>query len=418
MLISSSQAVQPVLPIDQARPHCGNGQCAQPPNLPFGSGFSLPPQQQAALANLFQTITDLLQAPEPQPQPKPFPQPEPQTLPKPFPEPYPQPQPLPEPLPEPQPQPYQQGTKGDDVLRGTRGADVIHGLAGNDLMRGFKGDDRLFGDAGNDTLRGGRGNDILSGGENNDRLVGGRGNDALIGGLGDDTLVGGRGNDLLAGGAGHDTAVFKGNLEDYSIELGFRGEFNNTDSLAPAIAREYLIVTHKQTGQEDLIPVARHGINGDVAIPEVEALKFDDGTVNAADFVGSQNPDLQALNENRAKWENADFALYDYQLQRSAFTLPEFLRPIQVNVNTGNGEVSSTFADDGQPVPDDYPFANTTIDDVFDLIADAIENGADNVNVTYDEQFGYPTSVAIDYSEQIADEELFLSISNFHGAMI
>lgn len=393
MLLSSSQAIQPVLPIEHTHSQCDRGQCAQqfPTHGTNGfGGFSLSPQQQTAMANLLQTVSALLQAPH---------------------------QANPQPLTPPAP-PSQYGTNGDDVLRGTRGADVIHGLAGNDFIRGLRGNDQLFGDAGNDTLRGGRGNDVLSGGADNDRLVGGRGRDALIGGSGDDTLIGGRGNDLLAGGAGHDTAVFKGHLDDYSIELGFRGEFNNTDKLAPAIAREYLIVTHKQTGQEDLIPVARNGINGDVAIPEVEALKFDDGTVNTTDFVGSQNPDLQALNAAREKWDNANFALYDYQLQRSAFTLPEFLRPIQISVNTGNGDVSSTFADDGQSVPNDYPFANTTIDGVFDIIADAIENGADGVNVTYDSQFGYPTSVAIDYSEQIADEELFLSISNFQGAMV
>jgi hypothetical protein len=294
-----------------------------------------------------------------------------------------------------------EGTPYNDVLNGTNGNDNLKGFAGNDLLRGFAG------------------NDILDGGIDNDRLLGGAGRDALIGGAGDDILNGGAGNDLLNGGAGNDTAVFNGNLADYDIELGYRGIFNNRDDVAvPAIAKEYLIVTNKHTGEEDLIPVNRNGVNGDAAIPTVEQLQFADQTVNSIDYVnGTQNPDLQALNENRQKWNDTGFALYDFQLQRSAFSPPEFLRPIITSVD-GDGNASSRFADDGQPTPADYPFANTSIDSVFDLIQDAIENGAHDVNVTYDEQFGYPVSVSIDYNEQIADEELFLNISQFHGALV
>ena len=43
------------------------------------------------------------------------------------------------------------------------------------------------------------------------------GNDRLFGEAGDDTLRGGSGNDILDGGDGMDTAVFDGNLADYTV---------------------------------------------------------------------------------------------------------------------------------------------------------------------------------------------------------
>ncbi len=51
-----------------------------------------------------------------------------------------------------------------------------------------------------------------------------------------------------------------------------------------------------------------------------------------------------------------------------------------------------------------------TIDDIFDTIDTAEVEGAASVVVEYDPNEGYPTSVAIDYSEQIADEEYSVSV--------
>ena len=79
------------------------------------------------------------------------------------------------------------------------------------------GDDRLYGGDGNDFLAG----DTLAAtftstppfaGDN-----GRGGNDRLFGEAGDDTLRGGSGNDILDGGDGMDTAVFDGNLADYTV---------------------------------------------------------------------------------------------------------------------------------------------------------------------------------------------------------
>ena len=123
------------------------------------------------------------------------------------------------------------GTKGDDLLRGTPDADIINAGAGNDTVSGFlgndaidggAGNDSLFGNEGRDTLFGGAGNDILQGQQNNDVLDGGAGNDLIFGNNGSDNIVGGNGadtifgnrnNDTIDGGAGNDL-IFGNNGND------------------------------------------------------------------------------------------------------------------------------------------------------------------------------------------------------------
>ncbi len=90
---------------------------------------------------------------------------------------------------------------------------------------GGSGNDQIFGNAADNVLRGGGGNDYLSGGNGNDTLIGDAGTDTLLGGAGNDVLTGGAGDDSLDGADGTDTAVYSGNLVDYSIYLygdGFR----------------------------------------------------------------------------------------------------------------------------------------------------------------------------------------------------
>ncbi|MEA5507094.1 DUF6174 domain-containing protein [Halotia wernerae UHCC 0503] len=50
---------------------------------------------------------------------------------------------------------------------------------------------------------------------------------------------------------------------------------------------------------------------------------------------------------------------------------------------------------------------------LFNVIQDAIVRRASSLNVWYDARLGYPIQIDIDYSAQIADEELYLTIENF-----
>ena len=58
-------------------------------------------------------------------------------------------------------------------------------------------------------------------------------------------------------------------------------------------------------------------------------------------------------------------------------------------------------------------FNRLSVDDLFKQIDEAISNGAEKVQVEYDPQFGFPTSIYIDRSSMIADEESSIKVSNF-----
>jgi Ca2+-binding RTX toxin-like protein len=104
-----------------------------------------------------------------------------------------------------------------DGLLNITGATTIDGSANNDTVQ-VEGSGTVTFNAGdgNDTFIGGTGNDTINGDAGNDTLSGNGGNDALAGGTGNDTLNGGAGNDNLEGGAGTDTAIYTGNLADYT----------------------------------------------------------------------------------------------------------------------------------------------------------------------------------------------------------
>lgn len=159
------------------------------------------------------------------------------------------------------------GGIGNDSLDGGDGKDVLIGGAGVDVLLGGAGNDFLIGGSGADTMDGGLGGyDIVSyestfpntpgtgltinmagvgstldaqgdifinieevrGTARNDTIIGDAldnvlsgegGNDVLDGGAGFNTLVGGAGNDTLgvALNVGVDTAVFSGNMADYTL---------------------------------------------------------------------------------------------------------------------------------------------------------------------------------------------------------
>ncbi len=127
------------------------------------------------------------------------------------------------------------GDAGMNILVGNDGADTIDGGAGFDFAsyRGATGGVTVSLATG--TSSGADGADVLrniealEGSTWNDRLVGGSGANMLDGGAGNDTLQGGAGDDNLSGGSGDDTAVFTGNLADYTIVTGADGRIAVTD---------------------------------------------------------------------------------------------------------------------------------------------------------------------------------------------
>ncbi|WIY68811.1 cadherin domain-containing protein [Aquidulcibacter paucihalophilus] len=160
------------------------------------------------------------------------------------------------------------GDEADDTLFGETSDDFLQGGDGNDTLDGGSEDDRLLGDTGIDTLLGGDGFDRLSGGDGDDFLFAGNGEDILTGGIGiddiqgedgDDQLSGDGGDDRIDGGAGFDTAIFKGPLTSYTIQL-----------ITAGVVRVV-------------------GPDGDDLVLNCEFLQFDDQTVNLV-FANNEPP--------------------------------------------------------------------------------------------------------------------------------
>lgn len=124
---------------------------------------------------------------------------------------------------------------------------------------------------------------------------------------------------------------------------------------------------------------------------------------------------LQQLQAAQTLWKQKQPEHYAITLKRSCFCPPEFNKPIEVRVYRGVIQ-QATIVPDGKPLPVDRKHDAMTVEDLFKMIQDAIAGKAESVDVKYDPQFGFPTAISIDRSRMIADEEVYISVSDFKVA--
>ena len=122
------------------------------------------------------------------------------------------------------------------------------------------------------------------------------------------------------------------------------------------------------------------------------------------------NPKQEALNENRAKWEASGVAAYMFE-QRVACACP-FEEPIVTMVE--NGVVTSAFFTPSGVNLDAERLASVrTLDGFFDVVQLAINDDAFQLDVSYDNTYGFPTRIAIDFASDVIDDEITYTISGF-----
>lgn len=122
---------------------------------------------------------------------------------------------------------------------------------------------------------------------------------------------------------------------------------------------------------------------------------------------------LDRLEEARDRWEAASIADYEY-LYRIVLSEghPDWQRQFLVRVE--GGEVVEIADPDAaaEPPPDDEApggpppegYTAATVPELFEVAEDAIER-ADQFDVAYDPDLGYPTRISVDFSIEIADDE-------------
>ena len=124
----------------------------------------------------------------------------------------------------------------------------------------------------------------------------------------------------------------------------------------------------------------------------------------------SQRP---ALAHNRARWESQAIRHYRFDLTIGCFCPWSALMPLTVEVQ--NGAVVSMVASNGADITPylDTFRAHATIESLFDLVDSAISSRVYKLEVQYDPRYGFPTSISIDPSRMIMDDQTGYYATNF-----
>lgn len=127
--------------------------------------------------------------------------------------------------------------------------------------------------------------------------------------------------------------------------------------------------------------------------------------------VGCEAPtapgERDSLVEARARWLARGSQSYSYDVNRNCFCLLGGRR-MSVTVRDG-AVVSAELLDSGDDVEAGLLSYVPTVADLFDLIEDALDRNAAYFVAEYDQTFGFPTRIEIDYSSSAADDEIAIS---------
>jgi hypothetical protein len=132
-------------------------------------------------------------------------------------------------------------------------------------------------------------------------------------------------------------------------------------------------------------------------------------TLAACQDLGPETP-RDELQENLELWQAMRPARYAYTIERQCFCGVDARGPVRVTVE-GETVLSQVYVEDGRlatgPATGWFP----SVDGLFALLRDAIDEGAHEVRVSYDPVSGVPFEFWIDYSEFTADEELGFAVT-------
>lgn len=121
------------------------------------------------------------------------------------------------------------------------------------------------------------------------------------------------------------------------------------------------------------------------------------------------------FDKNLMTWNESNISHYRMQVGVSCFCPFAEVNPITVEVK--DGQVLSMMGANGVEILDTDPLYATlmnyaTVDTLFTWTGQALVE-ADKVEVSYDERYGFPKSVAVDYITAATDDEIWVDVSNF-----
>lgn len=157
-------------------------------------------------------------------------------------------------------------------------------------------------------------------------------------------------------------------------------------------------MTHHRSGRRFLHRPRRQPLRTAVGLVAFCGIAFSGCTSSLA----PEDRELERIRAQRAIWSAQEISDYTFESRRVCFCA--FVGWLEVTVRADT--VESITAIDDPDVPawalEDYP----TVDGLFDILEDAVDRNAVQIDVTWHDTLGYPTTFFIDYALNIADEEL------------
>lgn len=126
--------------------------------------------------------------------------------------------------------------------------------------------------------------------------------------------------------------------------------------------------------------------------------------------IDNSESDLELLQSAKAKWQSQSSQFYTIQSQRFCECATEMSSQMEISVSDNLILSAFDIASD-QAISAEVQQEIQTVDDLFGLIEKAIADEV-SIEVTYNEEFGYPESAKIDLEQLAVDGGLFVTLSD------
>ena len=120
------------------------------------------------------------------------------------------------------------------------------------------------------------------------------------------------------------------------------------------------------------------------------------------------------LENARQKWQEANVSHYRFNLNMVCFCAFAENMPLVVEVQ--DGQVTSMEYQNGNEIDTtslEFFQRYETIDKIFSELEKAAGGEADEVTVSFDDTYGFPEQIDIDFVKEAIDDELVMTISGF-----
>lgn len=94
--------------------------------------------------------------------------------------------------------------------------------------------------------------------------------------------------------------------------------------------------------------------------------------------------------------------------------MPESVAPARVEVRDGK-TVSVVAATSARPIRPEFFQQYDTVEELFDVIGDAIGRDPYRFGVRYDSRRGYPLEFSVDYDRGMVDDEAGFTVADFEA---